>query len=38
VIETKTYSKPHKGDARIQSDAEELKVMGNKPDRNPVTY
>ena len=37
VIETKTYSKPDKGDARIQFDGEELKVMGNKPDRNPVT-
>lgn len=37
VIETKTYSKPDKGEARIQFDGEKLRIMGNAPDRNPVT-
>lgn len=36
VLETKTYSKPDRGRARIQFNGDELRVMGRKPDRNPV--
>jgi len=36
VIETKTYSKPIKGDVRVDYDGEKLLVNGYEPDRNPV--
>lgn len=35
-IETKTWSKPARGDARIQFDGERLMVNGLQPDRDPV--
>jgi hypothetical protein len=36
AIETKTWSKPSKGEARITFDGESLHAGGFKPDRNPV--
>ncbi len=35
-IETKTWSKPARGDARIQFDGERLMVNGFQPDRDPI--
>ena len=35
-IETKTWSKPARGDARIQYDGERLTINGHPPDRDPV--
>jgi len=35
-IETKTWSKPAKGEAVIQFDGTELKVMDGSPDRKPI--
>ena len=36
TIETKTRSKPIRGDARVTADAEGLLVAGHRPDRDPV--
>lgn len=36
TIETKTWSKPARGEARIAFDGERLSVGGREPDRNPV--
>lgn len=36
TIETKTWSKPAKGEARIVFDGERLTAGGHEPDRNPV--
>lgn len=36
-VETKTWSKPARGDARIQFDGERLLVNGFAPDRDPVS-
>lgn len=36
VIETKTFSKPDKGTPKILFDGEAVRVMGVKPDRDPV--
>ena len=37
VIETKTYSKPVRGDATAQFDGKRLLVNGFEPERNPIT-
>jgi len=37
VIETKTYSKPVKGDAKIQFDGEQIFVAGRKTEKDPIT-
>jgi len=37
VIETKTYSKPQTGQARISVMDDTIRVNGNTPDRNPLT-
>lgn len=36
TIETKTWSKPVRGDARIRFDGETLVVAGREPERDPV--
>lgn len=36
TVETKTWSKPHRGEARIKFDGELLTVTGREPERNPV--
>lgn len=36
TIETKTWSKPQRGEARIKFDGEQLTVAGREPERNPV--
>lgn len=36
TIETKTWSKPIRGEAKIKFDGEVLSVAGLEPDRNPV--
>lgn len=36
TIETKTWSKPVRGDARVTGDADGLLVAGRRPDRDPV--
>ena len=36
TIETKTWSKPVRGDARVSFDGERVLVGGHEPDRNPV--
>jgi Nuclease-related domain len=36
TIETKTWSKPVRGDARIRFDGETLIVAGREPDRDPI--
>ena len=36
TIETKTWSKPLRGDARVPFDGERVWVGGHEPDRNPV--
>ena len=36
VVETKTYSKPDRGDARITFDGQTVLVDGRPPDRDPV--
>lgn len=36
-IETKTWSKPSKGDAQLLFDGEKVETKGWSPDRNPVT-
>lgn len=36
TVETKTWSKPQRGEARIQFDGESLRIAGRVPDRNPV--
>jgi hypothetical protein len=36
IIETKTVSKPAKGDARVTYDGQRVLVNGHEPDRNPV--
>jgi hypothetical protein len=36
VIETKTWSKPAKGEARITLDNRSLQINGNIPDRDPL--
>ncbi len=36
TIETKTWSKPQRGDARIVYDGNTLTVAGREPDRNPL--
>lgn len=37
VIETKTYSKPVKGDAKIQYDGEQIIIAEKKATRDPIT-
>ena len=37
VIETKTYSKPVKGDAKIQYDGEKIIIAGRKTIGDPIT-
>ncbi|MDA8129037.1 MAG: nuclease-related domain-containing protein [Betaproteobacteria bacterium] len=36
TVETKTWSKPQRGEARIKFDGEQLTVAGHEPERNPV--
>lgn len=36
AIETKTFSKPDKGDARVVFNGEGVEIFGKTPDRNPV--
>jgi hypothetical protein len=36
TVETKTWRKPHRGDAQIKFDGERLTVAGFTPDRDPV--
>jgi len=36
VVETKTWSKPVKGDARVVCGSNGLHVAGKEPDRNPI--
>jgi hypothetical protein len=36
VVETKTYSKPVRGNAKVEFDGERVLVNGWEPDRNPV--
>lgn len=36
TIETKTWSKPGRGEAKIKFDGEQLTVAGREPERNPV--
>lgn len=36
TIETKTWSKPVRGDAKIMFDGEQLTAAGREPERNPV--
>lgn len=36
VIETKTFSKPDRGEPRITFDGDRVLVLGKEPDRNPV--
>jgi len=36
LIETKTYSKPMRGEPSIKYDGEKLSINGREPDRNPV--
>lgn len=36
TVETKTWSKPGRGEARIKFDGEALTVAGHEPDRNPI--
>lgn len=36
VVETKTFSKPDRGEAKITYDGESILKQGIKPDRNPV--
>lgn len=35
-VETKTWSKPQRGDARISFDGEQLLAAGSLPDRDPI--
>ena len=36
TVETKTWSKPKSGDARVTYDGERIFVAGREPERNPV--
>ena len=36
TIETKTWSKPMRGDARVTADADGLLIAGQRPDRDPI--
>jgi len=36
TVETKTWSKPAKGEARIQFDGKSIRVGGREPDRSPL--
>lgn len=36
VIETKTYSKPVKGDDKIRYDGEQISIAGKKPSKEPL--
>jgi len=36
TVETKTWSKPVKGEARIKFDGSQLRVAGREPDRDPI--
>lgn len=36
TVETKTWSKPAKGDARIKFDGSQLTVSGREPERDPI--
>lgn len=36
AIETKTVSKPRRGDAKVRFDGERVVVGGHKPDRDPI--
>ncbi len=36
AVETKTFSKPAKGDAKVTYDGERILVNGRQPDRDPV--
>ena len=36
TVETKTWSKPARGDAKIRFDGEQLTTAGRAPERNPV--
>jgi len=35
-IETKTFTKPRKGEAKVNFDGERVTVLGKEPERNPV--
>ena len=37
TVETKTASKPSKGDARVRVEGETIRVGAYEPDRNPIT-
>lgn len=37
VVETKTFSKPAKGEAVVRYDGTKVVVNGHEPDRNPIT-
>jgi hypothetical protein len=37
TIETKTISKPARGDAKISFDGQSISIAGFQPDRNPIT-
>ena len=36
TVETKTWSKPAKGDAKVVFDGERVRINGFEPDRNPI--
>jgi hypothetical protein len=36
AIETKTFSKPDRGEAKILFDGESVEILGKRPERNPV--
>ena len=36
TLETKTWSKPERGEPRIEFDGEALRVLGGQPDRSPI--
>jgi len=36
TVETKTWSKPQRGDAKIMFDGERLLIQGNAPERDPI--
>lgn len=37
TVETKTFSKPARGNAKVTFDGENILVNGFRPDRDPVT-
>ncbi len=36
TLETKTWSKPERGEPRIEFDGQALRVLGGEPDRSPI--